>query len=90
MSTPKTLSTRAGDVTMFCAARTNRIVPCGGELIPSEGLCLNHAILFDVWICGYGGFRVYQTEHPRNWKRSKFHHWLNEIGNKQATKILNS
>jgi len=75
---------------MQCSARNNEIVKCEGEYIPSEGCCLKHAILFDVWICEYEGYRVYQTDYPLNWKRSKFHKWLNLIGEETATKIYKS
>lgn len=61
----------------LCNARFNKTVPCNGEFIKSEGCCLRHAVLFDVWICDEDGFRVYKTEYPLNWKRSKFHQWLN-------------
>lgn len=74
---------------MSCAVKNNRVVPCGGEFIPSEGACLKHAVLFDIWICEHEGHRIYRTEYPRGWKRSKFHQWLNKIGNENAEKILN-
>ena len=41
-----------------CLARHNGSVPCDGAYMPSEGLCLRHAVLFDVWIA-HGGFHVY-------------------------------
>lgn len=75
---------------MMCALKNNKVVPCAGEFVLSEGLCLKHAVLFDVWICEHEGFRVYQSDYPRRWKRSKVHKWLNEIGNEKANKILNS
>lgn len=71
-----------------CAAESNRIVRCGGPFMESQGCCLKHAVLFDVWICEHEGFRVYRTDYPRNWKRSKFQQWLNGIGNANAEKIL--
>jgi len=74
--------------TMNCAAKTNLVVRCEGILIASEGLCLKHAVLFDVWICEYQGWRIYATQYPRNWKRNKFHQWLNKIGNVNAEKIF--
>jgi len=66
----------------------NSVVACSGEYMPSEGCCLKHAVLFDVWICEFGGYRVYRTDYPRNWKRSKFHQWLNKIGNENAEKMF--
>lgn len=72
-----------------CAARYNRIIGCAGEFIPGEGCCIKHAILFDIWICEHEGYRIYRTDYPRNWKRSKFHKWLNQLGEKNAQKILN-
>lgn len=71
-----------------CSAKNNKVVPCAGKYIPSEGCCLKHAVLFDVWICEFEGYRVYRTDHPIDWKRSKFHKWLNKIGNKNAIKIF--
>lgn len=73
---------------MRCTLKNNRVVPCAGEFIPSEGLCLKHAVLFDFWICDCKGHRVYRTDYPLNWKRSKVHQWLNNIGNENANKIL--
>jgi len=73
---------------MFCAARFNKIVKCEGEFIASEGCCLKHAVLFDVWICDFQGYRVYRTDYPLAWKRSKFHHWLNLLGEEKAQVIL--
>lgn len=81
---------RDADWLMQCSARNNKIVTCDGEYIPSEGCCLKHAILFDVWICECEGRRVYQTDYPLGWKRSKFHKWLNIIGEEVATKIYKS
>lgn len=74
---------------MLCALKNNHTVPCGGKFVPSEGLCLKHAVLFDVWICEYGGHRVYRSDYSQNWKRSKFPQWLNKIGNEIAIKIFN-
>lgn len=74
---------------MRCTLKHNRNVPCAGRYILSEGLCLKHAILFDVWICEYDGYRIYRTDYPLNWKRSKVHQWLNKLGNQNAQKILN-
>lgn len=71
-----------------CNAKFNRTVPCEGEYISSEGCCLKHAVLFDVWIAEFEGFRVYETDYPQGWKRSKFHQWLDKIGNKVACEIL--
>ncbi len=85
---PKTLTGAERPQLLNCVAKNNRTVPCGGEFIPSEGLCLKHAVLFDVWICEHGGDRVYETKYPRNWKRSIFYKWLNKIGNINAREIL--
>lgn len=73
---------------MQCAVRNNRVVRCEGEFMPSEGCCFKHAMLFDVWLCDYFGHRVYLTGYPHNWKRSKFHQWLNQLGEENAQKIL--
>ena len=73
---------------MLCALGNNQIVPCGGEFIPSVGLCSKHAVLFDFWFRERQGWRVYRTDYPHNWKRSKVHQWLNIIGNENAEKIL--
>ena len=62
-----------------CAASSNRTIVCKGELVPSEGCCLRHAVLFDYWISDHGGHRVYASPYPRRWKRSKFHQWLNTL-----------
>jgi hypothetical protein len=75
---------------MKCALSTNRVVPCSDDFIASEGLCVKHAVLFDFWVCERQGYRVYQTDYPLNWKRSKVHQWLNILGNENAEKILNS
>lgn len=74
---------------MNCAMRYNHSVPCAGDFIPSEGACLKHALLFDVWICEHEGYRVYRTGYPISWKRSKFHRWLDKIGDKNAMLIFN-
>lgn len=70
-----------------CAARSNHIVPCGGEIVEEAGLCMKHMVLFEIWIDEFEGHRVYRTEYPRGWKRSIFHKWLNEIGSENANKI---
>lgn len=70
-------------------AASNRTVPCHGEFIPSEGLCLRHAVLFDYWIADRGGFRVYGSPWPRRWKRSKFHQWLNTLTPARVQEIGN-
>ena len=70
-------------------------MPCDGEWIASEGLCLRHAVLFDVWIAECGGHRVYGysrggevaeptvgSKNPadlRAWKRRKFLAWLDTL-----------
>lgn len=74
---------------MECAAQSNEVVGCKGRFVPSEGCCLKHAVLFDVWVCEHEGYRVYRTDYPRNWKRSKFHQWLNDLGEANAQLILN-
>lgn len=71
-----------------CTARHNKTIPCDGQFIQSEGCCLRHAVLFDIWICEFQGYRVYRTSYPRNWKRSKFHHWLNTITPTYLTGLL--
>lgn len=73
---------------MECAARHNRVIMCDGEYVPSEGCCIKHAVLFDFWICEKEGFRIYQTDYPKNWKRSKFHKWLNTLNEEIVKKIL--
>ena len=73
-----------------CNGRFNKNIQCEGEYIESEGCCLKHAVLFDFWIGEKEGFRVYQTNYPLNWKRSKFHKWLNSITEEKAEKILDS
>jgi len=72
---------------MECVARFNKIVLCEGEYIKEAGLCEKHMVLFEIWIDEHEGYRVYQTEYPRNWKRSIFHKWLNELGKLKAQKI---
>ncbi len=73
-----------------CSVRHNKTIPCKGEYVPSEGCCLRHAVLFDIWIADFEGFRVYRTDYPRNWKRSKFHKWLNGLTVEDAEAMLNS
>lgn len=73
---------------MNCAAKYNPTVFCAGDFMESQGCCLKHAVLFDIWIAEFEGFRVYQTDYPRNWKRSKFHEWLNKIGPEVAQKLF--
>ena len=34
-------------------------IPCEGKYVPGEGLCMRHAMLFDIWIAEHGGHRVY-------------------------------
>lgn len=75
---------------MTCAAASNRTVPCQGEFIASEGLCLRHAVLFDYWIADCDGFRVYASPWPKRWKRSKFHQWLNSLTAEQVEAIEKS
>lgn len=73
-----------------CNARHNRTIPCDGDYVPSEGCCLRHSVLFDYWIADCDGARVYETNYPRNWKRSKFHAWLDTLTVERAEQILNS
>lgn len=42
-----------------CPLRHRKTISCDGEFIPSEVLCLRHAMLFDIWIAEYDGHRVY-------------------------------
>ena len=70
-----------------CAVRSNRVIACKGEFVPSEGCCLRHAVLFDYWIAEVGGFRVYASPWPRRWKRSKFHQWLNTLSDAGVRRI---
>ena len=72
---------------MECVARFNKIVLCEGGYVKEAGLCEKHMVLFEIWIDEHEGHRVYQTEYPRNWKRSIFHKWLNKIGETNAQKI---
>jgi len=55
----------------------------------SQGCCLRHAILFDYWIAEHDGYRVYDTKYSLNWKRSKFHKWLNTLKIKDVENIMN-
>lgn len=81
-----------------CNARTNMTIPCEGEYMKSQGLCLRHACLFDIWIAEHGGWRVYRYKgnpvgenNPpalRAWKRSKFHEWLNTLTIAQVDRML--
>lgn len=74
---------------MKCRTATNKTIPCQGDLMPSEGLCLRHACLFDIWIADHEGHRVYgfkgstigeqNPEGLRRWKRARFHKWLNSL-----------
>jgi len=47
-----------------CVAAHNRTVRCEGDFMPSEGLCLRHAVLFDFWIAD-GGWRAYDYDPGR-------------------------
>lgn len=72
-----------------CRAGSNKTIPCAGRFVPSEGLCLRHACLFDIWIAEHDGHRVYGfkgstvgEENPpalRRWKRAQFHAWLDKL-----------
>jgi len=70
-----------------CVARFNKVVTCQGRFVKEAGLCSKHMVLYEIWIDEHEGYRVYRTEYPRNWKRSIFHKWLNEIGAEAANKI---
>jgi len=87
-----------------CTARRRKTIRCEGKYVPSEGLCLRHAVLFDVWIDN-GGFRVYafnpkKVENPtigdrnpgqlRRWKRAQFHKWLDRLTEDDVQRIMNS
>jgi len=78
-----------------CSARFNKTIPCDGEFVKAEGLCLHHAVLFNIWI-DLEGFSVYQYK-PRgeynkqklnNWKRSKFHRWLDGLTVELANRMV--
>lgn len=71
-----------------CAVRSNKVIKCDGPFISSEGCCEKHAMLFDIWIAEFEGYRVYRTEFPRNWKRSKFHKWLNILTEEKVEMLL--
>ncbi len=78
-----------------CKARFNKIITCDGEYIESEGLCLRHAILFDIWIAEYDGWKMYGYKNPeadpyklRRWKRAQFHKWLNSLTPQKATALI--
>ena len=92
------------ETTNACAARNNGTVSCDGEFMPSEGLCLRHAVLFDVWIAN-GGHRVYSFNPPetplaaptigarnpvrlRRWKRAQFHRWLDSLSLTDVEQIM--
>lgn len=70
-----------------CGVKSNKVVTCEGEYMPSQGCCLRHAVLFDIWIAEFGGHRVYGTDYPRRWKRSKFHKWLNSLTPEAVEKL---
>ena len=53
----------------LCNARFNKVIPCDGDYVASEGCCLRHAVLFDIWICEHDGFRVYKSKYSKKWKR---------------------
>lgn len=71
-------------------ARERRAVGCDGPFVPSEGLCLRHAVLFDFWIAERQGFRVYASHYPLAWKRNKLRQWLNGLTLEQAEAIEQS
>lgn len=42
-----------------CNAKLNPTIPCDGIFIASQGLCLRHACLFDIWLAEHNGWKVY-------------------------------
>ena len=79
-----------------CNARYNESVPCEDEYIPSEGMCLTHACLFDYWLSDVNGHRVYEfkKEHSSDsldkWRRRQFYKWLDTLNAGDVKQILNS
>ena len=77
-----------------CNARYNRAIPCEGEYMKSEGSCLRHACLFDIWF-DQGGYRVYKFKSAMasqvldKWRRRQFYKWLDALTVKQVEKMLN-
>ena len=78
-----------------CNVRFNKNIPCNGRYVESEGCCLRHACLFDVWIAEYDGWKVYNYKNPdadqkrlRGWKRAQFHKWLNSLTLKRAKELI--
>lgn len=82
---------------MRCLLHAVQEVPCKGELVRSEGLCVRHTVLFNYWLCDREGFRVYAFENPdsnqsalRRWKRNKFKSWLRTLSIAQVEAIMRS
>ncbi len=85
---------------MSCRARDNQTIPCSGEHVESEGLCLRHACLFDIWIAEHNGHRVYgfkgstvgeeNPEKLRRWKRAQFHKWLDNLRMEDVAVMLSA
>lgn len=87
-----------------CNARFNRTIPCNGPYIESEGCCERHAMLFDIWIAEFNGWKVYafkggqDIENPtqgsknpeqlKNWKRRQFHKWLDTLTLDKVNQLL--
>lgn len=79
---------------MECAV-CSQTIPCAGEIIESEGCCLRHACLFDIWICEYEGNKVYDfnpanadSERLRQWKRVQFQKWLDTLTLEEVNEML--
>lgn len=82
---------------MRCLLHAEQEVPCKGELVQSEGLCIRHAVLFDYWLCDREGWRAYSFENPnsdptaiRRWKRNKFRSWLCTLSIAKVETIMRS
>lgn len=81
-----------------CKTRFNKTIKCAGEYIESEGCCLRHAVLFDIWIAEHDGYKVYgfkdstigdeNPEQLKRWKRAQFHKWLDTLNEKQAERMM--
>ena len=65
-----------------CKARFNKIITCDGEYIESEGLCLRHAILFDIWIAEYDGWKMYGYK-----RRPKYGLFLKKLKNLKIDRL---
>ena len=74
----------------LCNVKSNKTIPCDGEYVSSEGCCLRHAVLFDIWICEHDGFTIYRSKRSKKWKRMQFHKWLDTLTVEQAEKRMHS